>query len=123
MQFIEWSNPESDYYESVYHYLTERNEQVRAFGLQWLNDQLQSLSKHDHRLDTVLAILDRYGVIGGSQPPACYQVIACLPPSLRDDQRLQEKRRRDQQKLYALVEYANLDGDRKVFIHRYFGLV
>ena len=41
---------------------------------------------------------------------------------LLDRVSLADKLRRDQQKLYALVQLARLEGDRKQFIHEYFGL-
>ena len=122
MEFLEWSNPDADYYRLVYQYLTERTEEVQAFGAEWLNKQLQSRSRHDHRLDTVLAMFDRWDVVKDSTPPGCYEVLSDLPSALTDSERLDEKRCRDQQKLYALVQYINETGDRKAFIHDYFGL-
>lgn len=122
MEFIRWSNPEADFYQQVYDYLTEKTEQVQAFGMEWLNKQLQCRSKHDHRLETALAILDRYGVVRDNQPPGCFEVIDKLPDHLQDAEFLANKLQRDQLKLYALVEYVNCSGDRKAFIHEYFGL-
>ena len=122
MEFIRWSNPEADFYQQLYDYLTERAEQVHAFGMEWLNKQLQCRSKHDHRLETALAILDRHQVVRDNQPPGCFEVIADLPARLTDAAQLAEKLQRDQRKLYALVEYVNYEGDRKAFIHDYFGL-
>ena len=122
MEFIRWSNPEADFYVQVYEYLTEKAEQVQAFGMEWLNKQLQCRSKHDHRLETVLSILDRHRVVRDNQPPGCFEVIDKLPDHLRDAEFLAEKLQRDQRKLYALVEYVNCQEDRKAFIHEYFGL-
>ena len=122
MEFIAWSNPDAEFYRQTYDYLINDSERVRAFGFDWLNDQLQSRSKHDHRLETVLAMFDRYDVVAGSQPPACFQVQAEVPEGLFDEQRIQDKLLRDQKKLYALVQYVNDTGDRKAFIHEYFGL-
>jgi ATP-dependent DNA helicase RecQ len=122
MEFIRWSNPAAEFYEQVYDYLTEKGEQVRAFGMEWLNKQLQCRSKHDHRLETALAILDRHGVVRDNEPPGCFDVIDRLPEHLRDAEFLAAKLQRDQRKLYALVEYVNYEGDRKAFIHEYFGL-
>ena len=122
MEFIRWSNPEADFYQQVYDYLTEKQEQVQAFGMEWLNKQLQCRSKHDHRLETALAILDRHGVVRDNQPPGCFEVIDKLPDRLQDVEFLANKLKRDQRKLYALVEYVNCSGDRKAFIHDYFGL-
>ena len=122
MEFLGWSNPDAEFYQMVYRYLTERSEEVKAFGLEWLNEQIQSRSRHDHRLSTVIAMFDRYGVVADSRPPGCFDVQMDLPERLADPEFLSNKLLRDQQKLYALVQYVNDDGDRKAFIHNYFGL-
>jgi ATP-dependent DNA helicase RecQ len=120
MQFIEWANPDAAFYDRLYRLLTERGEQSRGFGLDWMNQQLQRRSKHDHRLATAIAMLDRYGVVAGPQPPQCFEVLSQLPPRLTDDEQLAAKKRRDQQRLYAMVRFAAETGDRKRFLDRYF---
>ncbi len=120
MQFIEWANPDGAFYDRLYRLLSERGEQCRGFGLDWMNQQLQRRSKHDHRLATAIAMLDRYGVVAGHQPPQCFEVLAELPQQLFDDERLAAKKRRDQQRLYAMVQFAAETGDRKRFLDRYF---
>ena len=120
MQFIEWSNPDADFYSRVYTLLTEHPEKCRAFGLDWMNDRLQRVSRHDHRLATAIAMLDRHGVIAGPRPPECFDIIAPLPADFSDDDQLAEKKRRDQQRLYAMVQFAAETGDRKEFLNRYF---
>ena len=122
MEFIRWSNPGGDYYRQIFFYLNERRDQVQAFGHEWLDKQLHSRGNSDHRLDTALAMLDRYDVVDDSRPPGCFEVIGDLPEELVNDSRLAEKLERDRRKLYALVEYANCKADRKGFIHEYFGL-
>jgi len=122
MEFMKWSNPGAEFYERVYDFLQHDLEQVTAFGMDWLQEKLHHRDKHDHRLETALAMLDRYGVIEGSLSPLEIQVIGDLPEPLRDQSRLDEKLRRDQQKLYTLVQYVKCEGDRKAFIHNYFGL-
>jgi ATP-dependent DNA helicase RecQ len=122
IQFLDWSNPDAEFYQRVFHVLQERNEEVRAFGLEWLNERIQRRSKHDHRLQTVLSMLDRYGVIVGDLPPDCYDILTDLPPALTNEDRLAQKLLSEQRKLYTLVEYVQHDGDRKRFIHDYFGL-
>ncbi len=120
MQFIDWSNPDAEFYIRLYSTLTEQNEKCKAYGLQWLNDMLQQRSRHDHRLATAIAILDRYGVIAGPRPPECFEVLEPLPDDLQDQQRLAEKKLRDQQRLYAMVQFAAETGDRKEFLDHYF---
>ncbi len=120
MQFIEWSNPDADFYGRVYTLLSEHPESCQAFGLDWMNDRLQKVSRHDHRLATAIAMLDRQGVVAGPRPPECFAVVEKLPEYFRDKSRLAEKKRRDQQRLYAMVQLAAETGDRKAFLNRYF---
>lgn len=120
MQFIEWSNPDADFYGRVYTAMVEHPEPCRAFGLQWLNDRLQRVSRHDHRLETAIAMLDRHGVIAGPSEPECFDVCGPLPRYFIDGKSLGEKKRRDQERLYAMVQLASEEGDRKEFLNRYF---
>jgi len=120
MQFIEWSNPDAAFYERLYVTLVDHREACEAFGLDWLNQRLQRVSRHDHRLATAIGILDRYGVIAGPRPPECFQVVAPLPVELQREDRLSEKRKRDQQRLYAMVQLAAESGDRQAFLNQYF---
>ncbi|TWT82504.1 ATP-dependent DNA helicase RecQ [Planctomycetes bacterium CA13] len=120
MQFIEWANPDAEFYGRLYDTLVEHNESCRAFGMEWLNDRLQRLSRHDHRLATALSMLDRQGVIAGPQAPECFEVRAALPEHFRNDEALSQKKRRDQQRLYAMVQLAGETGDRKAFLTHYF---
>lgn len=120
MQFIEWRNPDADYYGRLQYHLTEYAEQIQAFGWDWLNDRLQRVSRHDHRLATALAMLDRHGVVAGPQPPQCFQLIGEMDERFLDDQTLAAKKRRDQQRLYALVGLARETGDRQQYLNHYF---
>lgn len=122
MEFMRWSNPDAEFYERVYDFLEHELEQVNAFGIDWLRERLHHRNKHDRRLESALAMLERYGVIEGSLAPLSIEVVSKLPAALRDQERLDDKLKRDQQKLYSLVQYAKHEGDRKEFIHEYFGL-
>ncbi len=122
MEFLQWSNPDVEFYERIYDFLRHDMEQVKAFGLEWLRERLHHKQRHDRRLETALAMLDRYGVIEGQHAPFDVQLIAELPAALRSQQRLDEKLHRDQRKLYSLVQYVNCETGRKAFIHEYFGL-
>ena len=120
MQFIEWANPDADFYSRVLTLLSEHPEECRGFGLDWMNDRLQRVSRHDHRLATAISMLDRQGVIAGSRPPECFQIISPPPEMFRDDEFLADKKRRDQERLYGMVEFASEKNDRKSFLNRYF---
>lgn len=121
MEFLGWSNPGAEFYQRVHDFLSHEREQVNAFGLEWLREKLHFKDKHDHRLETVISMLDRYGVINSMQTDQI-SVVRPLPVTLLDQDRLDEKLKRDQRKLYALVQYVKHEGDRKAFIHEYFGI-
>jgi ATP-dependent DNA helicase RecQ len=122
MEFLRWSNPDAEFYERVHDFLQHELEQVNAFGLDWLRERLHAKKKHDHRLETALAMLDRYDAIEGTLSPLEIRSVGELPERLRDTSRLQEKLKRDQQKLLSMVEYARCEGDRKAFFLEYFGI-
>lgn len=122
MEFIRWSNPDAELYERVYLLLKNEQESLRAFGLDWLRERLHARPRHDHRLETILAMLDRHNVTAGEIDPWDLKVVSELPEQLQDADRLQSKLLSDQQKLYTLVQYVQHEGDRKAFIHEYFGL-
>lgn len=121
-EFLRWSNPDAEYYERVYDFLKHEREQVSAYGLEWLRERLQARRKHDRRLETALAMLDRYEVITGTLDPLDVQVVAPLPETLRDPEHRQAKLLEDLKRLQALVSYVDHDGDRKDYLHDYFGV-
>ena len=122
MEFLRWSNSDDEFYRRVYDFLCHDTEQVNAFGIDWLQEKLHFKQRHDHRLDTALNMLDRYGVIEGSLSPLDVRVVSELPVQLSNPNQHTDKLLRDQKKLYTLVKYANQKGDYKKFIHDYFGL-
>ena len=122
MEFINWSNPEAAIYERVVSVLKTDLEKARSLGLEWLKSKMHAGGKHDFRLETALSMLERYGVIAGDIDGATIELTGELPLQLSDQDRLDEKRQRDQRKLYSLVELIRFDGNRKEFLRDYFGL-
>jgi ATP-dependent DNA helicase RecQ len=122
MEFIRWSNPDADFYQRTYSHLLHDREQIRAFGIDWLRERLCDRQRHDRRVETVLAMLQRYGVIEDEVDLTKLKVSGPLPSALTDESQRAAKLLSDQKKLYALVQYVQTQGDRKQFIHEYFGV-
>lgn len=131
MEFLDWSNPNAEYYHRVHQLLSHHLEEANAFGIEWLREKLHHKQKHDRRLETVLTMFDRWGVIEGDfqvsrgrpnsdDHPGRILVINDLAPELRDPQTIDQKKRRDQLKLLAMVKFANYEGNRQEFIRDYF---
>lgn len=121
MEFLQWSNPDAEFYHRVFDFLRHDLEQFNAFGLEWLRERMHFKAKHDRRLETSLSMLERYGAIEGDLTVPHIDAVLELPADLGDSERLAEKLRRDQLKLYALVEYVRAE-DRRAYLRRYFGL-
>ncbi len=122
MDFITWNNPGAAFYERLYHFLIEDLEAVNALGLEGLKEKLHFKNRHDYRLETALGMLDRHGVTSGDLESKSLEVQSELPETLADQERLDEKLKLEQKKLYSMVQYAKAPGCRKAFIHEYFGL-
>lgn len=128
MEFMRWANPDAEFYQRVFGLLENESDRIHAEGLDWLRTELHAKQgRHDRRLDTALAMLERYGTLASDSDwreddhPEL-RIVADLAPELLDQERLAAKLQRDQQKLYALVQYANHEGDRKAFLNEYFGV-
>ena len=122
MQFLRWGTPGVDYYHRVYHLLAERTDEANAFGVDWMRKQIHNKDRANFTLETALSMLHRYGATEGEFETKDLRVVDELPEPLMDRDRLEQKRRREQERLYALVMYTKEEGDRKAFIHKYFGL-
>lgn len=122
MEFMRWSNPDAEFYERVYHHLQNSAEQIRAFGIDWLRERLCDRQRHDRRVETALAMLQRHCVIEDEMDLSDVELLKPLPDALADEDQRSAKLLRDQKKLYALVQYVQAEGDRVGFIHEYFGV-
>lgn len=130
MQFIQWSNPDADFFQRTYDLLFHHIDSVRAFGFSWLHEKLCHKQRHDRRLDTVMALLERYAVVHNGTSPletrehadwSQLQLLGPLPEDLCSDEHLRKKLERDQRKLLALVNYVQAE-NRFRFLEEYFGL-
>ena len=119
VEFMRWSNPDADFYERTYDMLLHDTDSVRAFGMEWLRERLCDRHKRDRRLETVLAMLQRYGIIEDENDLSNVAVDGSLPATLANQADRAAKLLRDQKKLYALVEYSKAE-DPRAFIHSYF---
>ncbi len=120
MEFMQWSNPDADFYARLHDFLLHDRDSVNAFGLEWIRERLHAKQKHDRRLETALGMLDRYGVIEGTVSPLKIQRVGPLPAELRDGGALAKKLEIGQRKLLSLVEFVRTEDDRREFLNRYF---
>jgi len=122
MEFIKWNNPTAEFYHRAYNLLLSEGERVNAEGMDYFKEQLTFKNRRDFRAETVLSLLDRWAVVEGSIENKNIQVISPLPKHLTEDSFLEQKLKKEQMKLYKMMQYAKLDTCRKAYIHEYFGV-
>ena len=121
MEFIKWANPDADYYYAVYNILKTNLDFVNSMGISYIREQISFKDKNDFRVETVLSMLDRYGVTEGNVENGDLKLIDTLPKELEDDERLKEKLLSDNKKLLSVVNYFKSTSCRRIFISEYFG--
>ncbi|MCF8262972.1 MAG: RecQ family ATP-dependent DNA helicase [Melioribacteraceae bacterium] len=121
MEFIKWSNPDADYYSRVYDILKSEMDAVYSFGADYIREKMSHRDRNDFRVETVLAMLDRYGATEGSLEKNTLKIVAPLPHQLSDDQSLKNKLLSDNKKLLSVVNYFKTIECRRIYISHYFG--
>ena len=101
--------------------LQEDITKVNALGVTFLREQMSDRDKNDFRVETVLAMLDRYGITEGELENGNLSLLKILPSQLSDEKRLASKLMADNKKLLAVVNYFKSETCRRVFISEYFG--
>ncbi|MCX6170541.1 MAG: ATP-dependent DNA helicase [Ignavibacteriales bacterium] len=121
MEFIKWANPNAEYYHRIFDLLKTNLESANSLGVDYLREQMSFKDKSDFRVETVLAMLDRYGVTEGTIENKNLVITDELPHELSDDKYLKEKLMNDNKKLLSVVNYFKSITCRRVFISDYFG--
>ena len=121
MEFIKWANPDADYYYAVYNILKTNLDSVKSMGISFIREKISFKDKNDFRVETVLSMLDRYGVTEGNVENGDLKLINRLPKELEDDERLKAKLLNDNKKLLSVVNYFKSTSCRRIFISEYFG--
>ena len=122
LEFLKWNNPTSGFYDRLYRMLLSDIDRVNGEGIEFLREQLTYKNRHDFRLETALGIFDRYGVTEGELDKKKLNLISDIPDRLQDQDYLDTKKKKEQEKLYQMILYTKESNCRKKFIHEYFGL-
>ena len=121
MEFIKWSNPDANFYSALYDILKRETGLINSSGVDYIREQISYKNKNDFRVETTLAMLDRYGVTEGEVEKQNLKIVTELPDILQDEDYLKEKLLNDNKKLLSVVNYFRDDKCRRVFISDYFG--
>lgn len=120
MQFIQSAHPEDSYIEKIYHLIEKNPDKVASLGKEFLAEQISFKNKRDHRVDSALNILERWGCI--SQVNETIKIEAPLKPEFFALENQQQLLKHHNQKLYSFLQWIkNQDTCRLLQIYEYFG--
>ena len=94
---------------------------INSSGIEYLREQMNFKNKSDFRIETAMAMFDRYGVIEGNIEKSNLVFTDELPNILQDEEYLKSKLLSDNKKLLSVVTYFRNEDCRRVFISDYFG--
>ena len=121
MEFLKWKNPDADFLKRTFETLAAAGDTLPSLRYEEIQERIVHKNRGDHRLETALSLLERYGVTAGSPEQGTLRVLGDVPDTLVDPQRIAAKREEDQKRLVAMVEYVRETGCRRMNVHRYFG--
>jgi ATP-dependent DNA helicase RecQ len=121
MDFIEWQNPDSQFIKKVYDTFRHAGEKLTSWDYQEIQSKVVFKNRGDHRLQTVLNLLDRYSVTSGDVENYNLKLIGTLPQELTDEAKLESKKKNSLKKLYEMLMYSKSEKCRRVFLYNYFG--
>jgi len=122
MDFIKWANPEPEFFERVYNLLCRDMDAIHQNGYDHLREKLLFYHKRDFRLETVIRLFDRWGVIENLHNFREWKVSGEIPEHLVQQDVFENQIRVQNQKLLQMVELTRTQGDLKVEIEDYFNL-
>lgn len=120
-QFVEWMNPGAELLWKADAILRELDQDGRDVDVDELREALIGRNRGDRRAESVITLLDGYGVIEPTGVDGRWRRIRDLSPGDVDADELADKRQRDLTRLLDVVRLARAE-DLRAFLEDYFAL-
>lgn len=122
-EFVKWANPEESVIQKVYDLIAQRGPGVDQDGFDFLREQVNYYNKRDYRVETAVALLERWGCLRVDN--TCkFPYVAEVEPGPEEfaSMKTETRRRTQSQKLYQLLTLlGSHEGCRQKDILSYFG--
>ncbi|MCB0379347.1 MAG: ATP-dependent DNA helicase RecQ [Bdellovibrionales bacterium] len=120
MDFIKWAHPDPAFIRKVYYLIKDNSGPVQQQGYEYLRQQMHFYHSRDFRVETVVKLLDRWGVLENFHNYRQWQIIDELPEDLLDEESFANHLKVQQHKLLQMLQLAKSDGDIKSQVVGYF---
>ncbi len=120
MDFIKWSNPDPSFIKQVYRLIEDNPMKVRQRGHEFLRKKMHFYHSRDFRVETVVKLLDHWGVLGGMHDFRQWKLLEKIPFAYLDQQIYERHLKSQQQKLLEMVRLAKNPKNIKQKVVDYF---
>ena len=106
MDFIKWANPEPSFIRQVYRLIEDNEDRVHAEGYDFLREKMHFYHKRDFRVETVIKLFDRWGVIENFHNFREWKIVDSIPDHILDEESHKLHLQSQKKKLLDIVELA-----------------
>lgn len=122
MQFLDWAYPDSEFIRKVYQLIEKNLDQVSTQGFDYLREQMVFKNKKDFRVQSAVAILNRWGSLESVDTPFGFKAQQPPEESLFIQENQSTLKKEHQKKLLEILRWAqNTENCRLNLIYKYFG--
>lgn len=122
LEFLNWQNPSLDFYMRSYDFIISHEEEVNAYGIDYLKENLSFKNRRDFRVLTVLSMFDRHHISTGDIELKNFKIVSEMNEEYFNEDNLNEKLKRDQSKLLAMVQFTKVEENYFDYLNHYFGI-
>lgn len=120
MDFIKWANPDPSFIRQVYRLIEDNQDKVHQRGYDYLRDQMHFYHSRDFRVETVIKLFDRWGVLENFHNYREWKLVSEIPDHLLDEEAHKNHLQSQQQKLLEMVQLAKTKENIKQTVVDYF---
>ncbi|MDX9730526.1 MAG: RecQ family ATP-dependent DNA helicase [Bdellovibrionales bacterium] len=102
--FVKWSTPDPGFIQGVHNLIARNEMRARQEGFDYLREQMNFYNRRDFRVETSVALLERWGALEGREPRD-WKIVAEIPEEFMDQARFTENMRRRQEKLSRMASF------------------
>jgi ATP-dependent DNA helicase RecQ len=102
--FVKWATPDPGFIQSVHNLISRNEMRARQEGFDYLRAQMNFYNKRDYRVETSVALLERWGALEGREPRD-WKIVADIPDEFLDKAKFEANQRRREEKLSKLADY------------------
>ncbi len=102
--FVKWSTPDPGFIQGVHNLISRNEMRARQEGFDYLREQMNFYNKRDYRVETSVALLERWGALEGREPRD-WKIVAEIPEEFLDKAKFEANQKRREEKLSKLAGY------------------